>query len=211
MSEVYFKVITIAKIIIFFWESIFIFLSVTVLPLDTRSFGWSLLLPRCHVRPRSLSQSWTSRGATDWWWKPRKAFILSVSVRNNSRAHEVLLFCLTHPLWVWVFPLNRIKCNHFIFHRPWIGDFIPFCSTHFACGWVYIVIILVAVLVLSCLMSAICVLCCCKKKQSWVKMFFFPIDKLFFIIMPSFQSIQNPPSHSGWWPAYVWYPLLVRY
>ncbi|TRY79228.1 hypothetical protein TCAL_17049 [Tigriopus californicus] len=62
--------------------------------------------------------------------------------------------------------------SHIIFleSRSMIAQYIPFCTSHFSCGWLYIAVVGMALFSLSCVLAICCVypcccLCCCRRRR----------------------------------------------
>jgi len=45
---------------------------------------------------------------------------------------------------------------------PLIATYIPFCTTHFRCGWLYILVVGSVAFLTSCLLAVCFVHCCCR-------------------------------------------------
>ncbi len=55
----------------------------------------------------------------------------------------------------------------FVSSMPFIAEWVPFCTSHFKCGWLYVTVVCSTVLVLSCLLAVIFVYCpcCCARRR----------------------------------------------
>jgi len=60
---------------------------------------------------------------------------------------------------------NFTSATVYIANSPFITEWIPFCTSHFKCGWLYITVIGTAALLLSFLCALICNLCCCRRRR----------------------------------------------
>ena len=48
---------------------------------------------------------------------------------------------------------------------PFIAGYLPFCTSHWKCGWIYIAALGTACFLTSCILALCCVKCCCKNKR----------------------------------------------
>lgn len=48
---------------------------------------------------------------------------------------------------------------------PFVAQWVPFCTSHFKCGWLYIVVVGSVTFLLSCMVAVMAVHCRCKKKR----------------------------------------------
>jgi len=73
---------------------------------------------------------------------------------NASTIHILPKFC------------NFTSSTVFLPFIPFIAQWVPFCTSHFKCGWLYITVIGTAAFLLAFLLALICNLCCCRRRQS---------------------------------------------
>ena len=72
---------------------------------------------------------------------------------NASTIHILPKFC------------NFTSSTVFLPFIPFIAQWVPFCTSHFKCGWLYITVIGTAAFLLAFLLALICNLCCCRRRQ----------------------------------------------
>ena len=48
---------------------------------------------------------------------------------------------------------------------PFIAGYLPFCTSHWRCGWVYVSALTAVCFITSCFLAICCVKCCCKTKR----------------------------------------------
>lgn len=48
---------------------------------------------------------------------------------------------------------------------PFIAGYLPFCTSHWKCGWIYIAVVGTLCFLTSCILALCCVKCCCKNKR----------------------------------------------
>ena len=51
----------------------------------------------------------------------------------------------------------------FVDTKPFIAYYIPYCTSNFRCGWLYVLVIGAALLITSWVLACCCVYCCCRK------------------------------------------------
>lgn len=61
---------------------------------------------------------------------------------------------------------NFTSATVYITNLPFITQLVPFCTSHFKCGWLYITVVGTTALLLSFLCALICNLCCCRRRKS---------------------------------------------
>ena len=79
------------------------------------------------------------------------------NLRWNSflNGDDVPTFCLPmSSRWSLLIKKNK--------NLPFIASYIPFCTSHFRCGWLYILVIGSVAFVTSCLLAVCFVHCCCR-------------------------------------------------
>ena len=72
---------------------------------------------------------------------------------NASTIHILPKFC------------NFTSSTVFLPFIPFIAQWVPFCTSHFKCGWLYITVIGTAAFLLAFLLALICNICCCRQRQ----------------------------------------------
>jgi hypothetical protein len=60
---------------------------------------------------------------------------------------------------------NFTSATVYIANLPFITQWVPFCTSHFKCGWLYITVVGTTTLLLSFLCALICNLCCCRRRK----------------------------------------------
>jgi hypothetical protein len=60
---------------------------------------------------------------------------------------------------------NFTSATVFVSSLPFITEWIPFCTSHFQCGWLYITIVGSAAFILSFMLALICNCCCCRRRR----------------------------------------------
>ena len=60
---------------------------------------------------------------------------------------------------------NFTSATVYIANLPFITEWVPFCTSHFKCGWLYITVIGTATLLLSFLCALICNFGCCRRRN----------------------------------------------
>ena len=48
---------------------------------------------------------------------------------------------------------------------PFITQWVPFCTSHFQCGWLYVTVIGTAAFLFAFILAFICNYCCCKARR----------------------------------------------
>lgn len=61
---------------------------------------------------------------------------------------------------------NFTSATVFLTTLPFIAEWVPFCTSHFKCGWLYITIVGTAAFLLAFTLALICNLCCCRRQRS---------------------------------------------
>jgi len=60
---------------------------------------------------------------------------------------------------------NFTSATVFLTSLPFIAEWVPFCTSHFKCGWLYITVIGTAAFLLAFVLALICNLCCCRRQR----------------------------------------------
>jgi hypothetical protein len=63
---------------------------------------------------------------------------------------------------------NFTSATVFVSSLPFITEWIPFCTSHFQCGWLYITIVGSAAFILSFMLALICNCCCCRRRRRYL-------------------------------------------
>ena len=66
---------------------------------------------------------------------------------SDSQPH----ICSMSSRWIWVEA------------KPLIAKYLPYCSSHFKCAWIYLSVILSGILTFSCLLAVCIIYCCCRR------------------------------------------------